>query len=95
MRTAFLCLLFIVGLTPTAITGLAAISMAGKPVECHKPDYQGKTYDAQLLILPASTLAPFVCGILIATIATQKKKQSNVQRSPVVAVARRRDETAA
>jgi hypothetical protein len=48
-----------------------------------------------LLLLPASTLAPFVCGILIASIATQKKQRSKVQRSPVVAVARRRDETTA
>lgn len=95
MRTAFLCLLFIVGLTPTAIMGLAVIANAGKPVPCDRPDCQAKTYGAELLILPASTLAPFACGIAIATLATKRKKQSNAQRSPALAVARRHDETTA
>jgi hypothetical protein len=100
MRILSLCVLFAIGLTPTAITGLLAISMVGQPVLCHKPDCQGKTYGAELLFLPASTLAPLVCGLLIATVGSKKKQPSSVKSSPAKAVppmpvARRRDETAA
>jgi hypothetical protein len=95
IRIALIIFFLVVGLAPTAITSLAALAMMGKPVPCLKPGCQAHTNSAELLILPASTLAPFICGILMATVATKRKQLPSVQRRPVLVEARRSDETAA
>jgi hypothetical protein len=79
MRVLKISLLCLVGLTPSLLTGLAAIAMAGKPVLCDKPECQGKTYGAELFVLPVSTLAPFICGILVATVAKDKTRKATGQ----------------
>jgi hypothetical protein len=68
--------LCIIGLAPSLLTGLSAISMVGKPAICDKPECQGKTYGAELFVLPASTLAPFVCGILVANLTKDKTRKA-------------------
>ena len=95
MRTLSLLLLFSIGLAPTAVMGLLAFSLFGKTAPCDLSACNGKTYGAELLVLPASTLAPFVCGMAVATIATRKKKYPSRFQPPVPAKERSRHENPA
>lgn len=76
LRIVFLLLLLTFGLTPTAISLLMVIAMAGKPVACDRPSCVGQTYGGELLVLPLATASPFICGLLIARIFTNKKDHS-------------------
>lgn len=75
LQITSLCLLWICGLTPTAISLLVVIAMAGKPQPCERPNCVARTYSWELLLLPVATASPFVSGFFIARMSGDRKER--------------------
>lgn len=72
LRLIVLSSLWIIGLTPTTVSLLMVVAMAGRPALCDRPDCQNRTYGDELLILPAATGLPFLMGWKIASMGRKK-----------------------
>ena len=75
LQITSLCFLWICGLTPTAISLLVVIAMAGKPQPCERPNCVVQTYGWELLVLPIATASPFISGFFIARMSADRKER--------------------
>jgi hypothetical protein len=90
LRITLLGFLWIYGLTPTAISLLIVIAMAGRPAPCdafsargfanggsqsdHRTHCTEQTYGWELLVLPLATASPFISGFILARMSADRKE---------------------